>query len=159
MTCSATGQCITCNEHYSKEADGNGDCFTCNVSNCQRCSQSNRSVCLTCNPQYILTSENECVFNCDSYLCLDCQNSQKTCSKCLSGYVASTTTCLKCTGAPECVTCNANSLSTCTRCLTGFYISNGVCTACPYENCATCNATMCLTFKVETLQFAFTNQS
>lgn len=156
LTCSATNKCITCVNTYSQSANINGQCFLCNVANCLRCDEDDVSQCITCNDQFIKLSNNTCAFHCSDYQCLKCQT-DGTCLQCFSGYAISGTTCIKCTGAPECSTCAADSPGTCTGCVSGYYVSDGNCVKCPYENCATCNSTTCLTFKTITGQFAFTN--
>ena len=89
--------------------------------------------------------------------CSSCDTSG-VCLSCVSGWVlSSTNVCEKCTGAPECAVCDSTNLSTCTSCLDGFYISDGSCIACPYENCKTCNATVCLSFKEFTFQQSYNN--
>ena len=143
---------------YSLNADVNGECFLCDVPNCQRCNENDVSQCITCNDQYIKTSDNKCSFHCSTYQCTNCQ-SDGTCLSCYSGYAPSGNTCVKCTGAPQCITCSASTPGTCTSCISGYYVSSGNCVQCPTENCATCDSTQCLTFKSGTGQFLYTNQT
>ena len=151
MTCNVDGSCLTCLPPFSPVTLSTGQrCFTCQIDFCSSCSSANATTCTTCQDNYQFNStsgacEATCADTCKT-CCPNCLgNDGHLCSACIDRYYLqpSNSTCSRCPGAPQCITCDPQNPDTCTACSSGFFLSSGSCTACP-TGCSQCdNANKC----------------
>ncbi|ELP92955.1 hypothetical protein EIN_263190, partial [Entamoeba invadens IP1] len=109
---------------------------TCNIANCNICSQNNPNFCYICNDNYYLANRilPECV-PCKNAICKQCNSNPSVCSSCYDGlYLNNEFECDYCSS--NCKTCSSKEM--CTDCNTGKYLYNGKCLSCQYcYNCET----------------------
>ena len=150
---------------YSDVTDG---CLACTalIENCASCVSnavnSTLTDCLVCADPYYVdpATSNSCIL-CD-VRCTSCTDAN-TCSACATNlvnngtfwvcdtwtdptltYYPATNMCVSCLNElSNCLVCTPDPLA-CTSCAPGTYISGSICIPCPSE-CATCDATGCLT--------------
>lgn len=112
-TCAQNLTCLTCSSPYGLTPNRNGECFTCNVPFCTKCSSTNFTICVTCETGYAWNNTlGKCVFGCTAY-CSMCH--ETTCSACSEGYRLDNNTCVKCNNAPKCKQCLTN-VAICSLC-------------------------------------------